>query len=117
MIKKLACIAALGIALAGCAPTTDTTPRAPSASTVTLAYTPIRMLASLCAAGVSKPCQDPNVSANVKKALPIADAAVAEYARQTAADPSRSNVEKWTSYAISAVNVLAEGMAVYGVKE
>ncbi len=115
MIRTSLLLAA-AVALAGCANSATMTPQ-DKADTITAAYLPVRMLASLCAAGVSKPCKDPNVSENVRKALPIADAAVAEATKQIAADPERSNVAKWSSYAMSAVGVLAKVLITYDVKE
>ena len=110
---KLSILAILAAGLlAGC--TTPSTPQE-KADTITMAYLPIRTLASLCAAGI-KPCEDPNVSMNVAKALPLADAAVAEATKQIAADPERSNVAKWSSYAMSAIGVLSKALATYGVK-
>ncbi len=112
MKRALLSIVAAGL-LAGCS--TTATPQE-TADKVTLAYLPIRTIASLCAAGISKPCQDPNVSANVAKALPLADAAVDEAVRQITANPDRSNVAKWSSYAMSAIGLLTKALAAYDVK-
>jgi hypothetical protein len=114
MFKRTILAIAVAGLLAGCS-ATDTPQQ--KADTITMAYLPFRAAASMCAAGLpSKPCGDPNVSENVKKALPLADAAVAEATKQIAADPERSNVAKWSSYAMSAIGVLAQALATYGVK-
>lgn len=114
-MRRTALIAAAFLSLGACASTTDNTPQ-DNADKVTAIYAPVRLVASLCAAGVSKPCQDLNVRAAIKKALPIADAAVAEAVKQLSADSTRSNVAKWTSYAVSAVNVLSDALVAYEVK-
>lgn len=79
------------------------------------AYTPVRLVAALCGSGAI--CSDPNVAANVRLAIPVADAAVAEAKKQIlASDGSQSAVAQWSGYAISAVNVLSQALAAYGVK-
>jgi hypothetical protein len=84
--------------------------------TINAVYLPVRTLATLCAASISKPCQDPNVSANVQKAIPLADAAVAEAIKNILASPDQSNASKWSRYAMSAIDILAKALAVYDVK-
>lgn len=97
-------------ACSGTQPTPDS-----AINTINAVYLPVRTLAALCAAGI-KPCQDPNVSANVGKAIPLADAAVAEAIKAIRANPDQSNASKWSSYAMSAIDILAKALATYGVK-
>lgn len=104
------------VVLALCTACTGTETATQKADAITLAYMPVRTLAGLCAAGL-KPCEDPNISANVAKAIPLADAAVDEAIKQINANPDQSSVAKWSSYAMSAIGILTKALQTYSVKK
>ncbi len=110
---KISAVVLVAAVLSACAGK-DSTPEQ-KADTITLAYMPIKALATLCAAGL-KPCEDPNISMNVAKAIPLADAAVNEAVKNIMANPDQSNVAKWSSYAMSAIGILTKALIAYGVK-
>lgn len=112
-MKNLFVVFVAALALAGCAGAM--TPQS-VADSLRLGYVPIRALASLCAAGL-KPCEDINVSSNVDKAIPLADAAVDEAVKNILANPDQNNIAKWSAYANSAIAVLSKALVAYGVKK
>lgn len=113
MIKRLLCCVVL-LALSACADNNNASSTSAAtispADKVALIYAPVRLLAVLCTRGVP-PCEDLNARSIVAAALPVVDTAVAEATKQMKADPSRGNIEKWSSYAVSAINVLSDALA------
>jgi hypothetical protein len=90
---------------------------------ITTGYTTLKAAATLytalppCTDGVAtRVCSNPAISREIVKALAVADVAVAEAKAQILAATDQSSVEKWSAYALAAVDVLAKALATYGVK-
>ncbi|WP_428673737.1 hypothetical protein [Reyranella sp.] len=112
---------ALALGLAGCAGTTDE--RQAIADKITISYAALKSAVVLYSAlppcgdaNATSLCSDPAIVAQVKKALVVADTAVVEAKAQILASTDQSSVEKWSSYATSAVALLAQTLATYGIK-
>lgn len=113
---------ALALGLAGCAGT-STTDRQATADRIAVGYATLKsavvLYSALPACSDAKAaglCADPAIVAQVTKALAVADVAVAEAKAQILAATDQSAVDKWSSYATSAIDVLAAALKTYGVK-
>lgn len=122
--KATAILAAttLALALAGCGGGTPSDRQA-TVNAITTGYTTLKAAATLYTAlppctdaSASRVCSNPEIAREVVKALAVADVAVAEAKAQILAATDQSTVEKWSSYALAAVDVLAKALATYGVK-
>ncbi len=124
MIKATAILAAISLALAGCAgaPKTESE-RQSTVNAITVSYSTLKaavvLYTALPACGddsAGKICSNPAIAREIIKALGVADVAVAEAKAQIMASSDQSTVEKWSAYALAAIDVLAKALATYGVK-
>lgn len=118
----LALILLLPLAACGGAPGSSSERQA-TAATITASYTVIKSAVVLYAAlpactdvGSGPACSNPAIARELTRALAVADTAVVEARAQILAAPDRSSAEKWSAYALAAIDVLAKALATYGVK-
>jgi hypothetical protein len=115
---------ALALTLAGCGGTPKTaSERQATVNTITVSYSTLKAAVVLYAAlpactdaSANRLCSNPAIVREVGKALVVADAAVAEAKAQILASTDQGSAEKWSGYALAAIDVLAKALATYGVK-
>jgi hypothetical protein len=118
-----AILAAIALALSACAgaPQTDSA-RQDAVNKITVVYAWARAAAATysalppCTDGAVSICSNPAIARELAKALVVADAAVNQAKAQILASGDQGNIEKWTGYALAAVDVLTRALATYGIK-